>query len=250
MRSGLGRRRQRDRLTELGRTDVGIDTALFQAVHGLAHHNVVVDAVVTAYALWMGLAVLAALFVESWWRVARHSRQAITAVAELLLAGIGTVAALLVNQRLLSPLIARPRPCQVLPHVRPLLACNSDFSMPSDHAVIAGALAAGLLLITRRNGPAAVRRAVAAVVLALLLAVSRVYVGVHYPADTGLGLLVGAAGAVVFVVLLRRPAEAVLRSLSRTAVRPLIVAGGVPEPSATVFDDAHVGRRHQRVRKG
>ena len=93
--------------------------------------------------------------------------------------------AVLVDQNVVSAAVGRARPCAVMPDVQPLLPCSADFSMPSDHAVIAGALVVGLWILQRRLG------AVAAV-SALVLAFARIYVGVHYPSDVAVGLLFGA----------------------------------------------------------
>ncbi len=53
---------------------------------------------------------------------------------------------------------------------------RTDFLLPSDHAVMAGAVAAGLLLAHRRLGALAAAAA-------LLMAFARVYIGAHYPWD-------------------------------------------------------------------
>ena len=51
---------------------------------------------------------------------------------------------------------------------------TKDFSFPSDHATVAGAVAGGLGIVDRRLGRIAVG-------LAVLMAAARVYVGAHYP---------------------------------------------------------------------
>jgi membrane-associated phospholipid phosphatase len=131
------------------------------------------------------------------------------------------VFALLVNQQLVSPAIARPRPCRVLDHVQVLLACSVDYSMPSDHCVIAGAFVAGLILLRRALGTVAT-------LAALALAFSRVYVGVHYPSDTLVGLLIGAVIGAGIVLVARRPATGFARRIAATRWRGLVVAGPAP----------------------
>lgn len=120
---------------------------------------------------------------------------------------------------LLSGLIARARPCTEMPGVQVLLTCSADFSMPSDHAVIGGAIAGGLWLVHRRW-------AVVATVLALLLAAARVYVGVHFPSDVAVGLLFGAVVCVAVVRLGRRPAQRLVDAVGRGPASWLVYADG------------------------
>ena len=63
-------------------------------------------------------------------------------------------------------------PYDALPHVLVLVSRTTDFSFPSDHAVMSGAVAAGVLLANRRIG-------LVAVVAALAMCFTRVYVGVR-----------------------------------------------------------------------
>jgi membrane-associated phospholipid phosphatase len=95
-------------------------------------------------------------------------------------------------------LFAEARPYAVHPGLLRLADPTRDSSFPSDHAVMAGSVAAGLLLVSRRLGMVAVAAAV-------LMAFARVYIAAHYPWDVLAGLALGAAVAVVGWVLLRRP---------------------------------------------
>jgi undecaprenyl-diphosphatase len=88
----------------------------------------------------------------------------------------------------------------------------NDYAFPSDHAVIAGALATSVLLVSRRAAasnrrgqfvPTMVALGLLSVVLGLLLCFARVYVGAHYPGDVVAGLLLGAF--VVLVASFARP---------------------------------------------
>jgi undecaprenyl-diphosphatase len=168
-----------------------------------------------AYALWGGLVILALMAILAWFVARRRGR--LDGVVIAALAGVSALVSLGVNH-FVSGAVARTRPCHALHHITVLLGCASDYSFPSDHSVIAGALAMGLLLFDVRWG-------IAATLLALLLAFSRVYVGVHYPGDVVAGLLMGAAIAVIIFVVLRRPALAATNRLARTPLRPLVAAG-------------------------
>ncbi|HEX4223609.1 MAG TPA: phosphatase PAP2 family protein [Pseudonocardiaceae bacterium] len=172
--------------------------ATFSAVNGLAAHTAWLDPVLAAFALWGGLVLLVLILGIAWWQ---HRDRYWPA----LLTGVAAVAALGVNQ-LVAALWFEPRPFVALHGVTVLLAHPADNSFPSDHAVIAGALAVGTLLFARRWG-------IVAAVVAILLAFARVYAGMHYPLDVIAGLAIGAlvawvvVGVVGKVIVSRVPAR-------------------------------------------
>lgn len=204
---------------------MSVDERWYRDVNDFARDTPWLHGVASAYALWAGLVILAALLVAAY-LVARRRADAADAVAVLVSGGIGVLVALLVNQHLISPSVGRARPCHALSHVEVLLSCANDYSFPSDHCVLAGAFAAGLAF-------AGLRWALAAGVFALLLAFTRVYTGVHYPSDAASGLLIGAAIAIVVVLLLRRPLRRLTSAMEHTRLRPLVSGdSGVPRPAA------------------
>ncbi len=93
----------------------------------------------------------------------------------------------LITNVTLKNLIARPRPFHASELIQPLIHRPSSFSFPSGHT--SGSLTAALAFqkyVPKKYG-------VPAVVLASLIAISRIYVGVHYPTD----VLGGVAVAVI-----------------------------------------------------
>jgi membrane-associated phospholipid phosphatase len=110
-------------------------------------------------------------------------------------AGLGAVSYLVAwgASSLLKGVFDRPRPSVVDPAVHPLVAVPHNGSMPSGHA--ATAFAAGVavgLVHPRLRWPL--------VVLAALIAFSRVWLGVHYLSDVLVG---GALGTAIALVLWR-----------------------------------------------
>ena len=91
---------------------------------------------------------------------------------------------LLIGNLILKPLVARPRPCHLHPQVELLIPVPQDYSFPSGHT-LSGFAAAGVLFSMRR------RVGVAAFILAGLIALSRMYLYVHYPSDIAAGVLLG-----------------------------------------------------------
>lgn len=166
---------------------------------------------------WGGLTVLALMLVKAY-LVSRRRVDAERMVAVSICAGVGVVAALLINQQLISPAVARARPCHSLRHVEVLLACGNDYSFPGDHCMMAGAFVAGLAFM-------GMQWAVPAGVLTILLAFSRVCTGVHHPSDIAGGMLIGAAIGVVVVLLLRGGMYRLTRCIASTRLRVLVSAG-------------------------
>jgi undecaprenyl-diphosphatase len=154
----------------------------------------------------------AVLLLLSWWLVRREGD--LRRVTPALWAPVGALVALGANQLLVSA-VAEPRPYVVLPHALILVSRSSDYSFPSDHAVMAGAVAAGVLLAHRRLG-------LVAAALALVMAVTRVYVGAHFPLDVVTGLLVGAVVAVASYLVTRPLVALLVQLLALTPARALL----------------------------
>ncbi len=94
-----------------------------------------------------------------------------------------------VTNFLISLVYFRPRPFVDLPGVHLLIVKDAaEKSFPSDHAALAFALAIAVLLAHRRWG-------VVFLVLAMLVALGRIFVGVHYPSDVIVGAIVGGVWA-------------------------------------------------------
>ncbi len=92
---------------------------------------------------------------------------------------------LLVNNMILKNLVARTRPYEVIEGLTYIVMRPTDFSFPSGHAGCSFAVACIMFRrLPRRYG-------IPALVLAILISLSRLYVGVHYPSDVLFGVISG-----------------------------------------------------------
>jgi undecaprenyl-diphosphatase len=119
-------------------------------------------------------------------------------VAAILVIVVVGFSDLLIAQ-VIKPIVARVRPCNVLPHVNLLVGCGGleSYSFPSSHA--SNIFAAASFFGYKYKGFVAVF-----ISIALLVAYSRVYVGVHYPFDVIGGAIVGIVCAWIILTLERR----------------------------------------------
>lgn len=163
-----------------------------------------------AYANY-GIILFAVLLVVGWFLARRQAEP--RRMAHALLAPVAILVAVGVNQPIVH-WVNEPRPYARLPQTLLLVHRSVDASLPSDHATMAGAVAAGLLYVSWRLG-------LAAVAAALLMAATRVYVGAHYPVDVLAGVAVGAAVAAL-TQLATRPVEWLVYRAECTSLRPLL----------------------------
>ncbi len=157
-----------------------IDEWLFHAINsGLA--NPVSDTVFpiiteAKYMVWVYLAFAVYLTIRYKW----------AGLTCVLLMVVGAGAADALGGHVLKDAIGRLRPCRALEDVHLLIKCGLGKSFPSNHAMNNFAFAAVVWHRFPSYGKAAV-------VVASLVALSRVVVGVHYPFDILGGAAIGAA---------------------------------------------------------
>ncbi|MFD9540385.1 phosphatase PAP2 family protein [Streptomyces sp. NPDC060022] len=162
-----------------------------------------------------GILVFVVLFVVQWWRPARATTERWRTLCSPPL----VVAVVYVVSEIVKVWLHEERLCREIPGVRPITSCPApgDWSFPSNHhAVIAAASALTLLLTWRLVG-------LLVLPLAILVALSRVYVGVHYLHDVAAGLLLGALVAPLLLGALAAPGNwAVGRLRGRRGLVPVL----------------------------
>ena len=120
--------------------------------------------------IWIIAAVLLLIF--------KKSRKTGFSVALALITG------LIIGNLILKNLVGRIRPYEFNEGVEILVARLSDYSFPSGHTLASFEAATALLIRDKRLG-------VPALVLAVAIAFSRLYLYVHYPTDVLAGIILG-----------------------------------------------------------
>ena len=94
--------------------------------------------------------------------------------------------------------MARTRPYEVVDGLKLLIEKQSDYSFPSGHT--GSSFTSAIVLwkeLPKKYG-------VMALIVAVLIAYSRLYVGVHYPSDVLAGVVIGTVLALVSVWLVKK----------------------------------------------
>jgi undecaprenyl-diphosphatase len=189
-----------------------LDTQLLLFInHGLV--NPVFDVLMPALSLQGYLLVLPFLIYMVVQEVRQKEGHGMTAVWAILIACLAFYLTVFV-EGWMKEAIARVRPCRTLEGIRLILPCPRSNSMPSGHAISSFAFAMPLFLLTRSSLRLAWR--LFPVVLASLIAFSRLYLGVHYPTDVLAGALLG----ILLSLALSRGYALLMKSRMKTTAVP------------------------------
>lgn len=103
------------------------------------------------------------------------------------------------SSKLIKPMFERIRPCHVLEDINLLVNCGAGYSMPSSHAANAFAQATLFSVAVKQTKWYLW-------VIAGVIAISRVFVGVHYPFDvlvgSAIGIIIGFLVALLFIKII------------------------------------------------
>lgn len=168
-----------------------LDTQLFHFFNGLAGQSPFVDWLIVFFASYLAY-ILVALFLILVLFSAYSRREKLEI---LLVVGLSSIIARFGVTETIRFFYHRPRPFSVLP-VHQLLT-DGAWSFPSGHATFFFALATVAYLYNKKWG-------IAFFAASLLIGVSRVVAGVHYPSDIIGGALIGGiVGYLVFFIAYR-----------------------------------------------
>lgn len=157
-----------------------LDVAVTQAVNQLAGKSSLLDFIMVGVST-IAVPILVLAVALQWWRRRdrRHVRHVLTA------AGLSFLLGLVLNQLVLL-FVHRPRPYDAgITHL--LIAKSADPSFPSDHATASAAIALAFLFHGMR------REGLWLLAGALIVMISRVYIGTHYVSDVVGGALTALA---------------------------------------------------------
>ncbi|MHA6759095.1 phosphatase PAP2 family protein [Streptacidiphilus sp. PAMC 29251] len=173
------------------------------------------DNLISFYASY-GLGLFALMMIWCWWQ-ARQARSAGT-MALALAVPVAVVLAYVAND-IIKSVFDEPRPCQVITSPTTIQPCPGvgDWAFPSNHSAISAAAAAAIWMISRRLGAIAV-------LAALVMGFSRIWVGAHYPHDVLVGFLTGVVVAVPLMLAARRYGPPLVVRLESGLLRPLLTA--------------------------
>ena len=175
-----------------------MDIFLFEKINGLAGNFKILDYIgifLAEYLLWIIVGILIILFLSKKTRL-----MATAAVGSVILGR-------LIITEIIKRLYFSSRPYIVLEGVKKLITENKDYqSFPSGHVVIFFSIATAIYLFNKKWG-------IISFVIAILVAIARIFVGVHWPSDILGGAVVGIfSGVLVRIIYLKT-------RVSRSSVR-------------------------------
>ncbi|MBI2633250.1 MAG: phosphatase PAP2 family protein [Parcubacteria group bacterium] len=156
-------------------TLIGLDTKLFFILNGFAGKNFTGD-VLVAFAASQLIFILFVLFLVIFFLKSKLSLRSIGACVKIITVSFFAYGV----QEVLKLLFTRPRPYITYPTVyrlTHLLETSPDPAFPSGHTTLAFALAFAVFWFFNK------KIGVAFMIIALLIGVSRIIAGVHYPLD-------------------------------------------------------------------
>ncbi|MDM5239433.1 undecaprenyl-diphosphatase [Bacillus cereus] len=154
---------------------------IFRAINDLGKQYSFLNSAIVFLAEYM-VYILGLIIIAYWFTGSRKSRMLIiqAMVAFVIAEVIGKIA---------GEFHLNYQPFAVLPHVNKLVDHTVDNSFPSDHTILFFSICFSFWLVRNKTRWLWL-------ILAFCVAISRIWVGVHYPFDVAIGALIGCVSAV------------------------------------------------------
>lgn len=169
---------------------MNIDIYLFELINNIAGKNIWLDKILVflasdlQYLVVLAVLVIFVLYMPASWL----DKEAMASKKIRRMAWVSLFAAIVARfgvGGIIKRLVNRPRPfanSQIIVHQ--LLDYSSKYSFPSGHALFFSALATVIFLINKKMG-------YWFIACAILISLTRIAVGIHYPSDILFGALIG-----------------------------------------------------------
>lgn len=109
--------------------------------------------------------------------------------------GLALIFGLLIGNVLLKNIVGRTRPYELNPEFNLLVKRLKDASFPSGHTLAAFEGAVTIFIRNKKYG-------IPAIILAFLIAFSRIYLYVHFPTDVLAGIIIGSVNAILACLII------------------------------------------------
>lgn len=179
-----------------------MNTSIFLKLYSLAHQSLFSDWLFVFASNWFGYIMVFLAFVylffheEGKFDYRKPFSQLKNKIKNIFLVFFSAVFAWILADILKSNIFA-PRPFLYFQNIKPLFLHGGFDSFPSGHAVFFGALATSLFFVNKRMG-------IWYIIVALIVGLSRVISGVHFPIDIFWGYIFGFIIAFIFKLLMHK----------------------------------------------
>lgn len=166
-------------------TIIDLQSGIFAHIAQIGGKTPWADHFFLALSYWLFYFVLAAIFVRMFYKISMA--RSLIEKKKFFIEGIVIIFSVLLTWiivTLIKALVGFPRPFEVVEGIRVLRIHGLGESFPSGHTAIAAALAGAIKPYHHRAG-------LLLILFALLVGLSRVYLGVHFPVDVIAGFLIG-----------------------------------------------------------
>ncbi|MBQ2746751.1 MAG: phosphatase PAP2 family protein [Clostridia bacterium] len=111
--------------------------------------------------------------------------------------GLALLMGFITGNLILKNVVGRIRPYDLNPEIEILVKHLSDYSFPSGHTLASFEAATAIFINNKKIG-------IPALVLAFLIAISRIYLYVHYPSDVLAAIILGIGFAILSCLIVKK----------------------------------------------